>query len=233
MRQRIVSLLPILVIALGCCGWPKEIEASIIVDVLDANIEANSIGYVDVLISSGDGSDDLSSYGYRFEIENPNGARGTLAFVDPQFDDVQSSYLSALNYVFSGNVNYTPVETTAISVVATAETADASDKTFGTDSFLLARLKVVHTLNPNVLPEQVAGDQYSVNLVADLLGNETYFRSLDDTLELSQSSRFTGTVTIGAAVPEPKTVIILGLGMLTALASSVYASSKSARCRPA
>lgn len=206
-----------LLVALVLLTSTAPLSAAIIVEVQDAFIVADGIGYVDVMISS-DGTEDLFLASYEFQIAG-DATDGDLFFRPTQLSteiDVPDPNGYVFGNVPTGNFNATPDFTFLTLGGGDFLNALPAVSLSGTQR-LLARLEVEHVSSD--APQDAVGNTFTIGLIDN---GFTEFHSDDiGTLSAIDSDSFDlsnfGTVTItSAAVPEPGT-----FGVLAVAAASV------------
>ena len=187
-------------------------RADIIIDVQDAMITAGGSGWVDVFISSSDGSDTLDFANYDFAISVVGVPASTLQFSNPQ-DLTETGFF---NYVFAGDAD-------AITVVTLNNSQYAAyagtllflgvDLTTSPSTALLARLEVESVLGPGQTAAQANGEQFEISLLSS--ANTLFQDENGNDLTIDGSSfTNTGLITIQAtaAVPEPGSLALCAIG---------------------
>lgn len=194
-------------------------QAAIIVQVQNSQINAGGTGYVDVLLK-GDPGDTLGRYGYEFEITGATAQSGDLQFAATQSDSEQTETLPH-PYVFLGDTDPTyfysarggggldPATLVGSDLLATGNDVSIDG------TFLLARLELQHL-------GTMATGSHNFTVSLKLPSSFTEFdrdwdsgtaNSYDALTEVLASP---GTVTVlnNAAVPEPTSLMIFGMGTL-------------------
>ena len=200
----------LLTLTIFCWTLPRA-EASIIIQVGNATLNANGTGFVDVFIT-GDSGDTLGYFGYEFNITGAIPASGDL-----QFQVVQSnSEQGEVTYVFSGDTdpgNFTALRGSAgsdpIALVGGDALASFDSVPIDGGSFLLARLELQHTG-----PFSLASHPFTISLITTSPNTE-FVRDFIAEIAYTnlEITALSGTITVNAAaVPEPSSFLLLGIG---------------------
>lgn len=198
------------------------VRSDIIVDVQDATIAANGSGFVDVLISS-NGTDDLASVGYLFEITGSS-ANGELRFrPTPEQTNSEQNVDSPYKYIFYDDKdpgNFFATAQTDTLYEGSDATQSGNNLPLTAVQRLLVRLELVH-VSPT--PEAAVLDTFTISF----FNNDNGTPQLDDDLaqfldeggnNIAIASSTSGIVTItSAAVPEPGTLGVLLAGSTVGL----------------
>lgn len=198
------------------------VRSDIIVDVQNASIAASGTGFVDVLISS-DGTDDLASVGYLFEITGSS-ANGELRFrPTPEQSNSEQNVDSPNKYIFYDDKdpgNFFATAQTDTLYEGSDATLSGNNVPLAAVQRLLVRLELVH-VSPT--PEAAVLDTFTISFFNDDNGTP----QLDDDLaqfldaggnNIAIASSTSGTITItSAAVPEPGTLGVLLAGSTVGL----------------
>lgn len=189
-------------------------QADIIIDVPDATVFADGVGFVDVLISA-DAGEDLVELGYEFAITPLAGATTSLTVTG-----IEGGVLGNIsaNYVFAAGTNNfgqevdvtTPINPLVTTTFIAGDALDFVDPGVTPTNALLTRINFQHSAGIGGAAAAV-GHQFSLALLDD--GN-TFFDGDVAGMDLTFNTD-SGTITVAATpVPEPSP---MGMGLLVVL----------------
>lgn len=215
MRTRIFKLLLVAIVLLSSA---VPLSAAIIVEVQDAFIVADGVGYVDVMISS-DGTEDLFLAGYEFQISG-DATFGDLLFRPTQLSteiDVPGPNGYVFGNVPTGNFNATP-DFTFLTLSGGDFLNALPAISLSSTQQLLARLEVEHFSTGS--PLDAVGNTFRIGLIDN--GATEFWSDDEQTLSAIDPDSFelinSGMVTItSAAVPEPGTFGVLAIAAASVL----------------
>ena len=210
MTSKVLAILALFLIS------TSSLRADLIIEVKDAQVLVNSVGYVDVLIYSTD-TDNLSIFGYEFQIST-NTTNSQL-----RFQALQGFAGSDIDeYVFPTDAQAlgTPDPDGAQSIAGgDSLPLDANDAQTSVDiaggaanAKTLVRLVVKHEI-VGLTEEAAIGDEFDITLVNPVfIGTDALGELVD--VPIHASSVTAGKITI-VATPEPATWLLLSSAVAT------------------
>lgn len=210
---------------------PSVSRADLILFVQDAVIPVGGFGYVDILIES-DGSDLISTFGYELQISNVGAPTSTLRFSEVGLQDSLDG----------GDLNQYVLGFDTTGAIGTSLNAPRQDFLGGDSALdfdlnsvdvplsvadgqkLLARVRLDHELAMGVDPVTALSDTFEISIL-DL--GSTEFLDKDFVLQDFTINRV-GSITLSsaAAVPEPSSFALIGLGLAAFVVRKRRASAK-------
>lgn len=192
--------------------------AGIVVTVQDAVINPNGSGYVDIFISSTDGTDTLSEFSLTLDITG-DASNGALKFgsdavqlgLDPTLNSSYVFYNEATDGYFAYNdTDINGVDTGVKLFVSDAYSVDSGTLlptgtvTLSTTPILLARIGLVHT---TATPITALGDEFDL-VVSGIASGDSYFADSSGVpYAVGDITATNGNITIA---PEPSSIAIIG-----------------------
>lgn len=217
------------------------IRADWVIEVKDANVVVNSVGYVDVLIYSTE-SDGLSIFGYDFRISG-DFSKGELKFLGRE----QFTEENIADYVLTNdNSDFVILEEDSGFRITGGDdtlngTADFTDVDVSTTPKTLVRLIVQHSLLSPEDVDETVGDEFTISLWNDdttfLFAADGSSTAFDDGSEPNTSVASgtflnSGKITI-VATPEPATWLLLSSAVATFWGSRRLRAKRSPASKPA
>ena len=228
---RLASLSALLLLAASTTG-----RAGLIVTLGPAGgitVPQGGSAIFDILVHSDSGPLNVGSFALTLNLTSAPGDRGRLEFATTQGGDPNSSVGQPTNfnetaahipYIFRGNSDAAshPADFAHVgrNLVPNDQYSSidntinfATDVSVGSSNFLLAQVIVTSSRSAPIQP----GDRFTISLDPGF-GN-TYFTTADGSVDVPYNVGAFTTATVGlAAVPEPSTVVLLGIGLAGLLA---------------
>lgn len=216
-RRRLISIL-LLTTSLMCHGTLAR--AALIVTVGNLNLREGGSGFVDVMISSSDGSDLLDLFAIDLLISPGPGVTSQLKFFDLGGGIPSDTHLTDSDYLFSGDgLGFGGLLLSSTLYSGGDGTSSGSGVSVPTTDTLLVRLEVTAaTSSPPVV-----GDTFTIGV--------DFAEFSDPSFEEILFTSFPGTVTItssSAVIPEPASMAIWAI----LLAVSMIGMGRCRRTRP-
>ncbi|MEZ6092530.1 MAG: PEP-CTERM sorting domain-containing protein [Pirellulaceae bacterium] len=192
----------------------SQVNADLIIDVQNASLNAQGIGFVDVYLT-GEVGDTLGAFGYEFNIAGATAQSGDLQFRVVQLDSEQNES-GPPPYVFLGDTDpgsFNSVQGGNAVTLVGGDALASLDSVPVNGEFLLARLELQH-VGPLV------GTSHDFTVSLNAASPFTFFdRDFDPgtndpgvTDDYGSFTALSGTVTVSsAAVPEPSSLAMLSL----------------------
>lgn len=221
------------------------VHGDFFITVESTTIAAGSQGYVNVFIRyDGTGNNILSGTAFQFQIVPAGVVHGELQFTDSPKPENDPTFSSG-KYVFpndnsyvrvNNNVNYPLGNAFQSTTGWSNDSITGNDKTISPDPFVNVSVSGIDTLlaklpvTASTTASPIQGDAFTINLIPS--GTSYYINGDTGTPFSFSNASSGGTVTIGAAVPEPSSLVLLSLFAGSSFVAWAVKRKRASSCIP-